>query len=122
MVQKENYQKIENELRELRFINFDENCLDISIFWKKVSSIKLANNTPAFPTLCEFINNLMALPHSSANVERIFSQINLNKTKIRNSLETNTLAGILYSKYFLKNNSSECFNVNVTNKLLKKKT
>lgn len=51
-----------------------------------------------FPLLMKLVNYLIVLPYSSAYVERIFSCINLNKTKIRNRLGTETLTGIPHSK------------------------
>lgn len=51
-------------------------------------------------------------------MERIFSIINLNKTKIRNKLSVETLYGILNTKMLLKNN--DCFNFDVGQNLLKK--
>lgn len=57
-----------------------------------------------FPLLAQFAQNLLTLPHSSANVERLFSAINLMKTKIRNRLHTDTLTGLLYTKSGLKKN------------------
>lgn len=57
-----------------------------------------------FPLLAQFAQNLLTLPHSSANVERLFSVINLMKTKIRNRLHTDTLTGLLYTKSGLKKN------------------
>lgn len=119
LICKEKYQILENEVRELRLIDFEKNTLNFDIFWKYVSSIILSNNKPAFPNLCEFVNQLMTLPNSSANVERIFSQINLTKTKIRNPMETETLAAVLLSKDFLKNNKSDCFNVHISKRILK---
>lgn len=58
-----------------------------------------------FPLLAQFVQNLLTLPHSSANVERLFSSINLMKTKIRNRLTTDTLTGLLFTKSGLKTNS-----------------
>ena len=41
---------------------------------------------------------LLVLPHSSAAVERVFSQVKLIKTDIRNRLSTESLNGILLTK------------------------
>lgn len=57
-----------------------------------------------FPLLAEFTQKLLMLPHSSANVERLFSSINLMKTNIRNKLSTDTLSGLLHTKGGLKIN------------------
>lgn len=50
------------------------------------------------------------MPHSSANVERVFSTVNLNKTKNRNRIENSTLEGILYTKAYLSLAGQQCFN------------
>lgn len=51
---------------------------------------------------------MLILPHSSECVERLFSSINLIKTKLRNQLFTETLTGILYSKS-LTNSKNSCY-------------
>ena len=72
--------------------------LETLAFWKNVSNLNRVNNTKAFPILTQFISSIMALLHSSANVERIFNIVNLYKTKTRNALDSSTLHGILFSK------------------------
>ena len=44
------------------------------------------------------MNSMLSLPHSNADVERIFSQAVLVKTKHRNKLKTGTLDAILTVK------------------------
>ncbi|XP_061389174.1 uncharacterized protein LOC133324344, partial [Musca vetustissima] len=57
-----------------------------------------------FPIITKFVRKIMVLPHSSANVERVFSQVNLNKTKSRNSLNKDSMEVTQYNlKKFLKN-------------------
>ena len=47
---------------------------------------------------------IIALPQSTAEVERTFSKVNANKTKLRNALSVYTLQGILQtSEYFPAN-------------------
>ncbi|CAH1965002.1 unnamed protein product [Acanthoscelides obtectus] len=48
-----------------------------------------------FPTLTNFVFNMFSLP----NVKKIFSQINLNKTEIKNKLSTENLSGVLHTFY-----------------------
>lgn len=65
---------------------------------------------------------LFSLPHSSANVERIFSQMNLNKTKTKNHLKEGTLNGILSSKEVIGSDCSRkkvCYEFEVTAGMLK---
>ncbi len=51
-----------------------------------------------FPNLAELMVNLLVLPHSSAAVERIFSQVKLIKTDLRNRLNTESINALLLSK------------------------
>lgn len=61
---------------------------------------------------------LLILPHSSASMERIFSAINLNKTKTRNRLNSETLSGILHTKNLINEHGKNCFNFQVTSNML----
>lgn len=111
-----NLQEVDTEWRHLRALNFSEFDLceenDVIIFWTKVSSIKLGNCEPQFQKLCSCVFNLLCLPHSSANVERYFSQINLNKTATRNRLKSNTLEALLLTKDLVSENG-ECHNFKI---------
>lgn len=51
-----------------------------------------------FKKLSRFVLNVISLPHSNADCERIFSKVNLIKTKTRNKLVTPTISGILLAK------------------------
>lgn len=67
-------------------------------FWCSVKEIKSSDGTPIFSKLANFMLNLLVLPHSSAAVERIFSQVKLIKTDHRNRLNTTTMNGLLLTK------------------------
>lgn len=54
---------------------------DLEGFWNHIFEIKNGTNQPMFPLLPTFIAPLLAVPHSSATAERIFSSLNLIKTK-----------------------------------------
>ncbi|KYM98522.1 hypothetical protein ALC62_10762 [Cyphomyrmex costatus] len=71
-----------------------------------------------FPKLSKVFITLHSLLHSSATVKRIFSQRNLCKTKSRNKLSTETVTGIIHSKYLLK--PACCYNFEVQPNLIKK--
>lgn len=74
------------------------NIVDHVAFWETNLKVKRGDNNLLFPELYNFVKLLLSLPHSSACVERIFSVINLNKTKTRNRLSTETLCGLLHTK------------------------
>ncbi|XP_076054955.1 uncharacterized protein LOC143033422 [Oratosquilla oratoria] len=69
-----------------------------TVFWNDLLSVKDGNNKEKFNLLATFMCNLLALSHSSACIERIFSQINQVKTKQSNRLDTNTVANRLLAK------------------------
>ena len=86
--------------------HFNEN-LKISEFWYKLREIKNDLGQLKYLNLCNFITNMTSLPHSSACVERIFSQINTVKTKKTNELKaTITRDRILAKQHVTKGNSS----------------
>lgn len=89
----------------------------MSEFWEKVSLTKNSLNEPMFCNVVQVVNCVMSVPHSSASVERVFSQLNLVKIKTRNRLLIKTCAGILHAKESLKNNS--CFTWQPTAKMLR---
>jgi hypothetical protein len=97
LVTKNNLQALDLEWRQLRNSN-----QKICTFWLKVENEKYADTTPVYPLLSKFALNLLSLPHSSANVERIFAQVNLLKTKQRNRVSTSTIVGLLHSKSYIK--------------------
>lgn len=85
-------------------------------------TMKDGNDKLIYPLLTTFVSVLLILPHSSACVERIFSTINLNKTKTRNRLSTESLSGILYSKNIIKSQDKSCYNFTISNEMVKKHT
>lgn len=98
------------EWRLLRNTNVDIS-LEIEDFWASVKQIQNGNGSETFPLVNNLVFYILTLPHSTAAVERIFSTVNLNKTKLRNRLSTDTLKGILHSKNLLKDQS--CFNFDI---------
>lgn len=57
-----------------------------AFFWNKVTSLKNACNELMFPNLRNLVSGIMALPHSSAAAESIFTIIshqNKNQKQIR---------------------------------------
>lgn len=61
----------------------------------------------------------MCLPHSPANVERTFSEINLMKISHRNRLSTRAIVGHLHTKNYLKNRNETCFSADFGKEILK---
>jgi hypothetical protein len=91
--------------------------LDLLTFWKTVSELKIHDENEVYPLINILVSYMLILPHSSACVERLFSSINLNKTKLRNHLSTESLTGILHSKS-LTNSGNSCYNFDITKEMI----
>ncbi|CAD7078680.1 unnamed protein product [Hermetia illucens] len=116
----DNIQEIDSEYRTLiNLVKDKEQILDIEEFWRMVARIEIGNEQ-AFPNLVKLVFAILSFPHSSANVERVFSQVNLMKTKIRNRLENATIKACLQTKGLLKLQNSACTNFKVTTEMRKK--
>jgi hypothetical protein len=82
---------------------------DINEFYAQVAQMKNALDNLMFPNLTKVAQCVMCLPHSSASAERIFSQLNLIKTKTRNRLLIKTCASLLHAKDILRLSGENCF-------------
>lgn len=89
-------------------------------FWCEVLNYKDAAGNNPFAELAAFATKLLSLPHSNADIERVFSQVNLVKTKLRNSLSTSTLNAILYVRFGLKRVNKCCHTYDVPDVILRK--
>ena len=67
-------------------------------FWLELKQVTDANNKPKFDILVELMCTLLVLPHSSACVERVFSQVNIVKTKQTNKLLCETVSNRILAK------------------------
>lgn len=102
IVQNENdLQQIDDEWRLLpdvnKFSNLDIGTWKAHEFWEKIL------NTTDCKTLAKFALDVLCLPHSNADCERIFSQVNNMKTKMRNKLMTSTVNKTLLARQLIQN-------------------
>jgi len=88
-------------------------------FWYEVYNFKDASNENPFKLLGSFAVMLLTL--SNSEVERLFSQLNLIKTKIRNKLSVTTTNSILRIRYSLKQSNKCCHNCDTPNNYKKLK-
>lgn len=114
-----NMNDIDREWRLLRNHNLNFN-LDLMEFWKTVKDLRNRDNLEEFSILNSFVSYVLTLPHSSASVERLFSSINLNKTKIRNRISIDTMTGILHSKNVLITQAQHCYEFNISLDMVRK--
>lgn len=105
-------------LAELDEVKKFSQC-DIEDFWFNVGEMKNAIGVFMFANISAVAKAICALPHSSATVERTFSQNNLIKNEHRNSLLPQTCSTILSAKDLLKTDSSSCFTWEPSKNLIK---
>lgn len=67
-------------------------------FWEKLNTVLNPGGSQKYGEIP------FSLPHHSATCERLFSIINLNKTKIPDTLNTTTLRGLPYGRTIIRDN------------------
>jgi hAT family C-terminal dimerisation region/N-terminal of Par3 and HAL proteins len=78
-------------------------------FWSSIKVIRDGNDQPKFGVLSDFMCTMIVLPHSSACVERVFSQVNIIKTPRTNRLQAETIASRLLAKQAIVRNDTPCY-------------
>ena len=78
-------------------------------FWHELKSVKDSNNEAKFNLLSNFMCALLALPHSSACMERIFSKVNMIKTPRTNKLLVSTIANRIHAKQAIASREVKCY-------------
>lgn len=78
-------------------------------FWQEIRTVKDGNNHVKFNVLSDLMCGLLALPHSSACVERVFSTVNIIKTKQTNRLQVDAIADRLLAKQSISRQEVPCY-------------
>lgn len=101
----------EYRLLQTKVDNLAEGTQSITQFWVSVKNAKNVADNPTFPLMTELARSLLSLPVSSnAAVERVFSQVTLTKTDLRNRMSNETLEALLHVKFGLARNGGCCKN------------
>lgn len=86
-------------------------------YWYAISKLTKPDNSPRFPLLSRLALTVLIVPHGNADSERLFSEMGLNKTKLRNRLGLQTLNALLCIKY---NHAGRCFDFIPSSALLQR--
>ncbi|CAH2109253.1 unnamed protein product [Euphydryas editha] len=108
----DNVTELDREWRMLRHTNLpiENEIPEVFQYWKHISELKNGDGSQRFPILCDMVKNFLCLPHSSAAVERLFSAVNILKSKLRNKMSSTTIKGILHTKSEI----NECYAFDAT--------
>ena len=74
----------------------------LTLNWHKISQILDSDGKICYPLLTKLAKVVLIIPYGNADVERIFSHMGLNKTKVRNSLGVDTLTALLRMQFNVK--------------------
>lgn len=94
---------INSQYTNISFVKWTETS-STSSFWVEVFYFKDSVGNNPFKELANFALEILSLPWSNAEVERVFSQLNIVKTKLRNRLITSTVNAVLHARLVLKLN------------------
>lgn len=105
-------QVIDTEWRKLKIIDLCDTIKTIKYvdeFWTFLYNWE-CDGEFKFKNVASFVLKILSLPHSSVDCERVFSKVNLVKTKVRNRLQVESLNGLLLSSEHIKGTTCVHFN------------
>ncbi|MGH0150569.1 UNVERIFIED_CONTAM: hypothetical protein FKN15_018843 [Acipenser sinensis] len=88
-------------------------------YWTEVNVFCDAGNSNSFADLCSLAIAVFSLPHSNAEVERLFSLTNVVKSKLQNRLGISTLNAILIVRTGVKLFGESCSTYNLPDTVTK---
>ena len=109
---------IENQWQNITLIKWKEVKNTVSL-WNEVHRYRDAANCNPLKDIADFALSVLVLPHSNAEVERVFSQMNIVKTKLRNRMETKMANAILGIRAGLRRSGKCCYNYELPSNVLK---
>lgn len=111
-------EKIEFQWNNLSYCKNNKNS-DTITFWIDIFNYKDASGENPFFELSVFAINILTLPISNAEVERVFSSMNLIKNKQRNRFENAMLNSIIFLKSQMKSDSKCCATFDISDDIIK---
>lgn len=109
--------QIEIEYNKIHLVKWDKIHHTV-YFWGEVFKYRDAMGENPFKNVAEIALLFLVLPVSNAEVERIFSQLNLVKNKTRNKLSLDMVNSLLCVRYGLKRHEKCCYNYELPKKVL----
>lgn len=114
-----NIDKIINQWKNIHVINWINKNHTVK-FWCEVRLYRDASGENPFKELADLAFKFLVLPHSNAEVERLFSQMSLVKNKTRNRMLNPTLTAILGIRAGLKRMKKDCATYEVPSNVIEK--
>ena len=87
-------------------------------FWSEMSEKCMANGEKKYPHVSDLALAILSTPVSNASVERLFSVMNIVKSKQRNAMSIGMLEAILTVRSYLSNFRQTCTTYEVSDRML----
>ncbi|XP_077399768.1 uncharacterized protein LOC144034693 [Vanacampus margaritifer] len=100
--------KIVSQWRNIHLVKWDSTETTIQ-FWSQVKNYTDSTGANPFQELCNAALAALSLPHSNAEVARLFSRMGVAKSKLRNGMSLRTLNSVLLVRYGLKLAGETCY-------------
>lgn len=117
----QNIDKIVQQWKTIHFTEWDTSGDSVK-FWAQVIKYKNATGVNTFQEIADLAIAVLSLPHSNAEVERLFSVMNTVKNKLRNRMCALTLNSIIMIRNQLKIKKKACHNYVLPPEVLTKVT
>lgn len=114
----EDIARVDDQWHQIHLLKWNE-TKNTKSFWNEVLNFKDAQGESRFEELATFALTLLILPHSNADVERLFSSMNVIKNKQRNRMSLKLLTAILRVRCGLKLEGKCCNNYEIPLKVIK---
>lgn len=109
--------KMINQWRSIHLQKWGEITNTVA-FWAEVKQFRDSAGMNPYEDLASAAVSVLSLPHSNAEVERLFSQMSVIKNKLRNRMSLQTLSSILYIRYGLRLAGDACYEHKLPDKVL----
>jgi len=116
---KNEIKKIDSQWKKITIITWNDSNTSATSFWAEVNNFKDASNTNPIKELSNFALTVLSCPWSNAEVERVFSSINIIKSKARNKMGTLLLTSLLQIRSGLKRHNKCCHNFKLPSEVVK---
>lgn len=105
-------EKLEIEFAKYQADDFDINITNaarMDVAWHLISQLVDTDGVVKYSILPKIMLSALVIPHSNAEVERIFSIVRKNQTDFRPNLSTKTLSALLVEKTKMSTYGVKCF-------------
>lgn len=111
--------KIEQQYQNICLVKWIE-TKDNQKFWAEVHNYKDGGGVNPFEDLLEFVRKCLVMTISNADIERVFSAMNIIKPKAKSRMKTKLLQCLLTIRFSLKASGENCYSYDIPKDVISK--